>query len=103
MQSSDADALCPGSAGYFDVPMLRQRFVVLGNLVSLRQVRIKIILTGEDGGLAHLAVQRLRRQYSKFRCFPVQHGQRSRQSQAHWADISVGGSAKLSGASAEYF
>ena len=103
VKAGDADALGPGSVGYFDVPILRQRFVVLGNLVSLRQVRIKIILAGEDGGLTHLAIQGLRRQYSKLHCFPVQHRQRSRQSQAHWADIGIGWSAELSGASAEYF
>ena len=74
--------------------MLRQRLVVLRNLVALGQVRIKIIFPRKNRSLVDAAIQRHRRQRSELHSFLIQHRQGSRHSQANRAHIGVGRSAK---------
>src|SRR5438270_13206940 len=75
---------------YFDVTMLRQRPVILRNLVALGEIGIKIILAREDRGLANLALQRHGSEYRKFHRLAVQNRQCSRMAQAHGTDIGIG-------------
>ena len=92
---------CRPLVGHVDPAVLGQRLVELRNLVALGQVGIEIILAGEDGALAHLAVDGQRSQRGKLDGLRVQHRQSAGQAQAHRADIGVGSRAELIGATAE--
>ena len=85
----------------FNEAVLGQRLVVLRNLVALGQVGIEVILAGKDRSLVDAAVQRHGREHRELHRFAVQHGQGSRQSQAHGTNVGVGRIAEMSRAGAE--
>ena len=58
---------------------LRERPVELRDLVSLGEIRIEIILAGENGALVHVESERERRTRREFDRALVQHGQRARE------------------------
>ena len=87
--------------GHVDPAMLGQRLVELRNLIALGQVGIEVILAGEDGALAHLAVDGQRGQRGELDGLLIQHRQRAGQSQADRADVGVGRRAEMIGATAE--
>ena len=102
VQACDADAFCAAIAGgHVDPAVLGQGLVKLRNLIALGQVGIEVVLAGEDGTLAHLAVDGQRGQRGKLDGLFVEHRQSAGQSQAHRADVGVGGRAELIGATAE--
>ncbi len=102
VQARDADALGAACGGFnVNISVLGQRLVVLRDLVSLGQVRIKIIFTSEDRSFVDAAVQRHRGQYRKLYYLLIEHRQRARKPQAHRTYIGIGRRAKLGGASAK--
>src|SRR5947209_17065514 len=74
----------------FDGAMLRERLVVLRDLISLGQVRIEVVLAREDAALVDRTFQRKGRLYGELHGTAIEHGQRSRQSQTHRTDVRVG-------------
>jgi hypothetical protein len=101
MYSRDADFLGNAATIDFDMTTLGQRLVILRNLVSLGQVRIKIILARENRSLMNLAIQSHRREHGKLHNFAIKHRQGSGQTQTHGTDIGIGGSAEAGGAGTE--
>src|SRR5260370_25842948 len=82
VQARDADALGAACGGFnVNISVLGQRLVVLRDLVSLGQVRIKIIFTSEDRSFVDAAVQRHRGQYRKLYYLLIEHRQRARKPQ----------------------
>jgi hypothetical protein len=66
------------------------RLVVLGNLVTLRKVRVKIVLTREGRERLDLAAQRQRCPQRELHRLPVDHGQHTRHPQVHLGGLGVG-------------
>jgi hypothetical protein len=58
MQARDTDSLGPVSSRNLNETELRERFVILRNLVALGQIGVKVILAREDRSLTDAAVQR---------------------------------------------
>ena len=79
----------------------RDRHVVLRRLVVLRHVGIEVVLAREHRLRRHLQVQRLGDPQRVLDRLLVEHRQRSRQAQAHGADVRVRLVAELVGAPAE--
>src|SRR5947209_8672794 len=73
----------------FDGAMLRERLVVLRDLISLGQVRIEVVLAREDAALVDRTFQRKGRLYGELHGTAIEHGQRSRQSQTHGTDVGI--------------
>ena len=84
-----------------DVAVLRQRLVVLRDLVPLGQVRIKVVLARETRLRVDAAVQRQRTLDGQFHRLAAQHGQRSGQPQANGAHVGIGRRAKTGRAPAK--
>jgi hypothetical protein len=82
---------------------LRQRLVILRNLVALGQVRIKIIFPRKNRDCVDAALQSHRRQHREFDRLAVQYRQSTRQSQTHRANICVRRIAKPGRARAKDF
>src|SRR5947209_1081122 len=87
VKSRDADAL---TVCEFDGAMLRERFVVLRDLISLGQVRIEVVLAREDAALVDRALERKGRLDGELHGTAIEHGQGSGKSETHRADIGVG-------------
>ena len=101
VDARDADALVRAGHVDIDPAVLGQRLIVLRNLVALGQIRIEVILAGEDRAGVHRAVQRQRGLDGEFHSMAVQHRQRARQTQANRADIGIGRRSETGGAAAE--
>ena len=86
-----------------DRAKLRQRLVVLGNLVALGKVGIEIVLAGKNRSLVDAAIQCHRRQHSELHRLPVHHRQDAGHPQAHGTNITIGRSSKFRRARAKYF
>ena len=99
-----AGADAPGLASDLEVKkaLLRQGKFVLGDLVTFRQVGIKVVFPGEDrfgidpavGGQGHFEGELHR--------FPVQDRERTGHPQADLADMGIGRGPEGGGAAAEY-
>src|SRR5262249_37862232 len=89
MDARHADALGLAVDLDLDPAVFGQGLIVLRNLVALRQIRVEVILTGEDGTRVHVAIQRQSRLNGEFHGLAAKHRQRARQSQANRADMSV--------------
>src|ERR1700683_5048860 len=89
MKTGDADFFPVAAKIDFDESVFGQRFVVLRDLVALRQVRIKVILAREDGNFVDAALERHRRAGCEFYSLPVQHREGSGQAEADRADVRV--------------
>jgi hypothetical protein len=85
--------------------VIGQWLVVLGNLITLWQVRIEIIFPIEFGFLGDFAIQSQANQNSPFYGLPVYDWQSARMSHADRADVLIWLFLKLVtiGASAEHF
>src|SRR5262249_10614749 len=103
VHASDADAPLCSVDGDIDVATFGHWLIVLRNLVALGQVGVKVVLAGEPGKGAHLAVQRKRAANGQFDGHTVQDRQRARQSEANRADVGIGRRAETGGASAKDF
>ena|SRR5689334_8887842 len=101
VQPSDPNAPAGSICRNLDVSVLSDGLVVLGNLVSLGQVGIEVVFAGEDRGLADLAIQRHGCTNRVLDGLSIQNRKRSRQSQAHRADVRIRRRAKLRRASAK--
>ncbi len=99
----DAGALVAVFHDEVDPAVLGQRLIVLRDLVALRQVRIEVVLPGENRLRANLAVHRQRGLDRHLDGVPVQHGQRAGQPQADRAHVGVRGRAETGRAGAEDF
>ena len=89
------------AGAHLDAAVLAQRAVVLGNLVSLGEVRVKVILAGENRSRVDRASQGQRRTHGQGHGLPVECGESSRETQADWACVRIGWSAKPGAAAAE--
>ena len=69
--------------------VFRQRKLVLADLITLREVRIHVVLPGEDRILCDLAVQGKAGQNGLFDRFPVDDRQSPRQRHTHRANMGV--------------
>ena len=74
------DAAVAAVNPYIQVSAHRQGQVVLGDLISLHQVWIGVVLTVKFGVIGNLAVQGQTGHDGKFHRFAVNHGHRARQS-----------------------
>src|SRR5450755_603437 len=81
--------------------MLGKGLVVLRDLVTFRQIRIKVVLAGKPGERVNAAAQRNSSLNGEFDRFPAQHGQRPGQPQTHRADVRVRWGAEFDGAPAK--
>src|SRR4030095_6961900 len=97
----DTDLL--GDIAYFDVneTMLCQRLIVLRNLISLRQVWVKVILAGKDRSLINAAVQSHRRQRGELYRLRVEYRQRTRHPQTDRTHIGIWSRSEASRAGTE--
>jgi len=89
VRACDADA--PGFAVDFDVEVAlgRERLLELADLVALGQVRIKVVLAGEDAAFVNRAAERQRRSYGQLYRFTVDDRQRAGQTQTNRANVGV--------------
>src|SRR6266851_683275 len=69
--------------------MLRERAVVLGDLIAFRKVGVEVILPGKDRLVIDVQIQRKSSASCHLYNAPVEDGQRSRQTQAHWTRVGV--------------
>ena len=79
----------PSSSADLERAAGRQRPVVLGDLVSLREVGIEVVLPREDRARMHLAAERDRGAHGELHRARVQHRQRARVAEADRADLRV--------------
>ena len=86
----DADALFPIARPETQDPMAGQGLLVLGDLVTLGQVGVEIVLAGEDAGRINLTFERQGDPQGEFDGPPVNHGQCAGQPAADRADGRVG-------------
>ena len=86
---------------HLDPAVLGDGLVELRDLVALGQVGIEVVLAGEDGALAHLAVDGQSGQRGELDGLGVEHRQGAGQAQADRADVGVGRRAEVIGAAAE--
>ena len=90
VRTSDADPLARAIVlHHVERAFGHDRQLVLADLVALRQVRVEVVLPGENGLRLNLAVQSQSPLYRQFHRLPAQHRQRARKSQAHRADVGV--------------
>src|SRR5579883_3005164 len=71
------------------IPVLRQRLIVLRDLIALRQVRIKVVLTRKSRKRIDPAMQRNSRADREFHRLPAEHRQCARQPQTHRTHIRI--------------
>ncbi len=88
---------------YFQVSSPGQRLLVLGNLVSLRKVRVEIIFPGKDTFSLHPAVQGQGGPDGIFHGAAVQHRKSTRQPQAARAAVGIRFGSEGCAAAAKYF
>ena len=101
VHAGDADPFCGAARGEFERAGGRQRQLVLGDLVALRQVGIEIVLAGENRLLVDRAVERQGRLGGKVDRPAVQDRQRPREPQAHRAHAGIRGMSETRAAAAE--
>ena len=87
----------------FEKALCGQRLLVLGDLVTLGQIRVKVVFAGKNRIFVHRALQRQRRRRGKLDGAVVQNGQGAREPQANRADVTVGRGAESRAATAENF
>src|SRR5262249_33108365 len=75
--------------------------LVLGDLIALRQVRVEVVLARENRRLVNLASESERFAARANDGPPIEHRQRSGQSEAHRTEMCVGGGAECGTAAAE--
>jgi hypothetical protein len=80
--------VAPGAHVEFASPA--DRFLVLGDLEVLRQVRVEVVLPVEPGLLGNVGVQRLPHLHGGLDGRLVEHGQRSREAETDRAGVGVG-------------
>ena len=96
VQPRDADALGLAVMLDFHPAAGGQREFVLRDLVALRKVGIEIVFSSETGMLVHGAVQSQRGPDAHFDGALVEHRKSARKSQAHRANVGIGGIAESS-------
>ncbi len=89
VHAGDAHALARPVHLNIDPAVLRKRFIVLRDLITLGQVGIEIILAGKARARIDGAVERHGRLRAHGYDFAIQHRQRPRQPQANRADVAV--------------
>ena len=101
VDAGDADA--PGDAVHDDIDeaVLGEGLVVLRDLVALRKVGIEVVLAGEAGVRADLAVQREGALDGQFDGLAAEHGEGAGKAEADRADVGVGRRAETGGTAAE--
>ena len=67
----------------------RERLLVLGNLIALRQIGIEVVLAREHGALVHLRPERERGPHRVVDRGAIEHRQRARVPETHRADVRV--------------
>jgi hypothetical protein len=101
VHACDPHAARPVRPEYFDQPFAREGLLVLRDLISLRQVRIEIVLAREDRRVVDAAAQRERRANGQVHRGPVEDRQHARESEADRADVRVGRRPERGAAAAE--
>ena len=89
VQARDSDFLRRAFHLDLQPPLGRERQLVHGNLIALRQIGIEIIFAGESRKFVYPRPQCQRRAHRQFHRLAIQHRQRARQSQAHRARVLV--------------
>src|SRR5439155_6625928 len=89
MRADDPDLAVAVQYGHDDAPVHAQRFVVLGDLVALRVVRVEVVLAVEDRARGDLAAEREPEQDRPLDGLAVRHGQRARHRKADRARLRV--------------
>src|SRR5882672_4031891 len=74
---------------YFDPAVLRERTVVLGNLIAFRKVRVEVVLPRKDRLVIDVQIQRKSSASGHLYHAPVEDGQGSRQTQTYRTRIGV--------------
>ena len=87
----------------FEGAMGGERLIVLRDLITLRQVGIKIILAREDRTLIDAQAERLRRARTQLNRAPIQNRQSTRQAETYGTGIRVRLVAKTRGAPTKDF
>ena len=75
--------------------------IELGDLVALGEIRIEVILAGEDGLRLDFAVEGKPAAYGEFNGVAAENRQRAREAEAHGADVGVRSVTGFDGAGAE--
>jgi len=101
VDAGDADPLLFPVEQDVDVPALGQGMGVLGDLVALRQVRVKVVLPGEVPVGVDRAVGGQPHPDRELHDLPVQHGEDARHPKADLAGMLVGPGPEPGGAAAE--
>ena len=78
MHARDSDALFGAPTKKVNVAVLRERLVILRDLIAFRQIRIEIVFSSEPGEGIDLAMQGNRRADGELHCLPAQDGQGTR-------------------------
>jgi hypothetical protein len=63
---------------------------ILGYLISLGEIRIKVVFSGEPGLTVYVAIEGKTRANGVFNGLFIEHGQRARLTGANRADLAVG-------------
>src|SRR5579872_516893 len=94
MDASDPDPLMDAPDLDIHIAMLRQRLIVLRDLVALRKIRVEVILAGENRAGINSAVQRQRGFDRELYRMAAQDRKSSRQPQANRANVGIRRSAE---------
>jgi hypothetical protein len=103
VDAGDADAPLAAVDANGEMAVLRQGAFVLGNLIALGKVRVEVIFPGKDGLRRDLTVSGQGHFQGAGHRLAVEHRQRPRHPQAHFADLGVGGPPENRGAAAKDF
>ena len=103
VDTGNADAFMLAVNNDVDMTAQADRFIKLGNLIVLGQVRIEVVFTVEFVVFLDIAVQRQASLDSEINNLLVQHRQCTGHTQANRAYMGVGQAAEGSGAAAECF
>ena len=103
VDTGNADAFMLAVNNNVDMTAKADRFIKLGNLIVLGQVRIEVVFTVEFVVFLDIAVQRQACFDSEINNLLVQHRQCTGHTQANRAYMGVGQAAESSGAAAECF
>jgi hypothetical protein len=85
------------------IAVFTKGFFILGDLVTLGQVRIEIVLPGKTGAGGDGAVQGQARADAVFKRLLIQNRERPRLARAHGADLAIGRGFVIDGTAAEEF
>ena len=103
VKTGDANALFGATDFNFQPAVGSERQFVLRDLIALGEVRVEVVFPGKTRAFLNRTIQGERGAHGHFHGALVQHGESSRQTKAHRADVGIRRVAKAGGAAAEDF